>query len=148
MLSSTGGMTRSAARPRPYGASARPRMLSEFTTTPGLDLLRLVAAQQAAGPDHEHQHDEDERDGVAKLRHFEPRDAIDDPEEQSTNDGAGEAGESTDHGRGKGLERDVAHHARVEVVDRRDQHAGHGAHRRPHSPAESVHPTDADAHQL
>src|SRR3989475_3399413 len=127
---------------------ARPRVRSWCIVTPRLDLLGLVPAQQATRPHHEHEHDEGERDGVAKLRHLEPGDAVDDAEQQSADDGAWEAGESTDHSRGKCLERDVAHHARVEVVDRRDQHAGYRAHRGPHSPAKGIHATDADAHQL
>src|SRR6266550_4193505 len=102
------GMTRTTARPRPYGAAARPRVRSHCITTPRLDLLGLVPAQQATGPHHEHEHDEGERDGVAKLRHPEP-DAVDDAEQQSADDRAGKAGESTDHSRGKCLERDVAH---------------------------------------
>src|SRR5436189_1831639 len=144
MTLSNTGMTRRAARPRPYGAVARPRVRSHCIVTPRLDLLGLVPAQQATGPHHEHEHDEGERDGVAKLRHFEPDDAVDDAEQQSADDGPWEAGESTDHGCGKRLERDVAHHARVEVVDRRDQHAGYRAHRRTHSPANGVHATHRD----
>ena len=107
-----------------------------------------MLAQQAAGPHHEHEHDEHERDGVAKLRHFEADDAVDDPEQKSADDGAGEARESAHHGRRECLERDVAHHAGVEVVERGDQHAGHRAHGRAHSPPEGIHPTDADTHQL
>src|SRR6266550_3796289 len=148
MTLSTAGMTRTTARPRPYGAAARPRVRNQCIVTPRLDLLGLVPAQQATRPHHEHEHDEGEGDGVAKLRHFEPDDAVDDAEQQSADDGACEAGESADHGRGKCLERDVAHHAGVEVVDRRDQHARHRAHRGTHSPAEGIHPTDTDAHQL
>src|SRR5438552_5413422 len=121
MILRNSGMTRTAARPRPYGAVARPRVRSQCIVTPRLDLLGLAPAQQATGPHHEHEHDEGERDGVPKLRHFEPDDAVDDAEQQSANDGAWEAGESTNHSPGKSFERDVAHHARVEVVDRRDQ---------------------------
>src|SRR2546421_12951751 len=142
MTLSNAGMTRTTARPRPYGAAARPRVRSQCIVTPRLDLFGLVPAQQATGPHHEHEHDESECDGVAKLRHFEPDDAVDDAEQQSADDGAWEAGESTDHSPGKSLERDVAHHARVEVVDRRDQHAGNRAHRRTHAPTKGIHATD------
>src|SRR2546430_11569361 len=117
MTLSNTGMTRTTARPRPYGAAARPRARSQCIVTPRLDLLGLVPAQQATGPHHEHEHDQGEGDGVAKLRHFEASDAVDDAEQQSADDGPWEAGESTDHSRGKCLERDVAHHARVEVVE-------------------------------
>src|SRR5204863_8201681 len=69
-------------------------------------------------------------------------------EQKSADYGAWEAGESTNPSPAKSLERDVAHHARVEVVDRRDQHAGYRAHRRTHAPTKGIHTTDADAHQL
>src|SRR6266576_6836535 len=99
MTLSTAGMTRTTARPRPYGAAARPRVRNQCIVTPRLDLLGLVPAEQATRPHHEHEHDEGERDGVAKLRHFEPDDAVDDAEQQPADDGAREAGESTDHSR-------------------------------------------------
>src|SRR4030081_1263095 len=103
MTLSNAGMTRTAARPRPYGAVARPRVRNQCIVTPRLDLLGLVPAQQATGPHHEHEHDEGERDGVAKLRHFEPDDAVGDAGQQPADDGPWEARESADHSRGKRL---------------------------------------------
>src|SRR2546427_12468776 len=108
MMPSTPGMAGTMARPRQYGAAARPSVRSQRTITCGLDLLDLVLAQQPAGPHHEHEHDESERDRVAKLGRLEPGDAVDDAKQQPTDDGAGEAGECTDDGRGELLERAVA----------------------------------------
>src|SRR5438093_1750990 len=129
-----------------------PRRASAFAASAPsrrrLDLLGLVPAQQASRRHHEYEHEGRERDGVTELGDFEPRDAVDDAEQQSTEDGAREAGESADYGRGKRLQRDVAHHAWVEVVDRGDQHAGHRAHCGTHAPAKGIHATDADAHEL
>src|SRR6266851_8604151 len=99
MTSSSAGTTTMVARPRPYGTSARPRVRSQRTIIAGLHLLDLVLTQQAAGPHHQHEHDEHERDGVAKLRHCEADGAVDDAEQESADDGAGEAGESAHHGR-------------------------------------------------
>src|SRR5690242_1106921 len=135
MRSMNVGRMSTARTASPYGATADPRVRSERSISP-LDLFRLVLAQQATGPDHEDEDDERERDGVAKLGHLEAHDAVDDAEQQSANDRAGQAGQPADHRRGEGLERDVAHHAGVQVVQRGDQHAGHRAGGRAEAPAE------------
>src|SRR5579883_1526443 len=105
-----------------------------FTSNPS----QRSAAEQSVREEDEHQHDDDVRGDVLEIRaDIAAGERLDEADHESAQDGAREAREPAEDGRGKRLDEQHEPDIRIEERDRRHQHGGGAGHRGPDG--EGVH---------
>ena len=105
-------------------------------------------AEQAFGPEGEHQDQHEERDHVLEGRvHEGHRQAFDHAQQQAAEHRALDVADAAEHGRGERLEPRREAHEEVDLgVVQADQHAGGAAERGAEKERDRDHPVDVDPH--
>src|SRR5215210_7195127 len=141
----TKGATATAASSTPYqkrcpACLARPMSWSYevLKVKRTSDLLAAAIAEQARGPDHQHEQHHDVRHGVLEsLGQVEAGQGFSQADHQPTHDGARKAAEAAHDGRRESLQPDEAH-VGVHEGQRSQQQAGERGHRGGDGPHQAI----------